>query len=72
MPLNIITEAKDYCNVGRFLNSTNKEGDEETNCACRYGLLKFGDNFDIVILMFSVKDISAGDELLWFYGPKYW
>lgn len=40
--LNIITEAKEFCNVGRFLNSSVYYKAPDMNCECKYGLINKG------------------------------
>jgi len=29
-------------------------------------------NNRLVMIMFSIKDIEAGNEICWYYGPDYW
>lgn len=54
-------------NLARFMN----HDDAAPNCAM-WTHLQSGGVDDPRLMLFALRDIAAGDELVWDYGPSYW
>ena len=48
-------ETKDYCNLGRYLNSSSSKTGSEKNCVMTIGLIETNLMFELVLLICSCR-----------------
>lgn len=69
---NLSLDASKHCNVGRYLNSCSQPKSKRRNCEITMGLMEYQNQIEMVIFLYSIREIKSKQELIWWYGVDYW